>query len=616
MKISVRASTQIVNFKNNKMRKKFQIIFLLLTATVFLGKINAQTCSSNSSNSWEWMGHNNWFLPNSSVGNILNQRTGIVTEIQDPGTGFYDYISGYHGVSCASNDKGELVFFSNGIKAWRADGTVITDQLWAGTECGYQIIGSSAVHGTMTVRHPLSPDKYYIITVDDIVNQGTLRGGFDHTDNCSPPGGSNVTSHGISYAVIDSSANLVHSSQAIETNISTGLQGQLRTTEDMAATVHANGVDIWITFHPLFSKHVVSYLLTCEGFVTQPVVSGEGLVPFVDIHEGIGGLDFTQDGSKLAVGAEIYVTGPQDDSYNAYGTINLYDFDNSTGMISNRMAIYPQQWSSSQLYNLVFGPEGKWLHYSGGSQKGKLDISSNNEITIRGTYQVSAELSSPNGFNGASITYAGQLANSNTIYTGSGLASRFSSNSIYIPPSEEPDIVEVGPFCSTKDTVVDLHTYWSCAVVSAEDTINQRHSYFLLDSNDVTGLTIDVNSNAVIGEKTGYFNPSLAGKGIHKIVFAYCGVNDTINITVNDTSCSNGGTVKTLSINENELVIYPNPTTGKIWFSNGATTSWKLYTVYGKLIQEGISNSVNLQHFSKGNYVLRTEENYTIVVRH
>ena len=541
---------------------KKTLLFLLLT--VFLGEINAQTSAGISRNSWEWKGHNNWFLPTGNEGNILNQTTGVVTKVQDPGTAWDDKIRGYQGVTCASDDNGNLLFFSNGNKAWRADGSLITDNIWAGSECGAQFQGNSAAHGVMTITHPLTPNKYYIITIDDIVAQGFSNGEYgQHGNKCNSPGGFQVPviSHGISYAVIDSSANLVHSSIAIERDITSGQQGQLRTTEDMAATFHANGVDIWITFHPLWAKHVVSYLLTCDGFVTPPVVSGEGLVPYVDIQEGIGGLDFTQDGKRLAVGVEINTKNlhGQLDSKNAYGTINLYDFDNKTGVISNRLAVHNSEWISSPIYNVFFGPTGKWLHYSGTflSYGGKVDISSENEATIRGTKTTSVELNSA-GFNGAAMTYDGSLKTSNNVYEDAGIRPRYSSNSMYIPPSEEPDIIEVGPLCDTASSI-DLSTFWIGSGLSAEDTLYQRHSYFLLDSNDVSGVTYDANSASIIGEKTGIFDPKKAGKGTHKIVFTYCAVDDTIDIVVN--SCA--GTVTNIGNvfkSINQVKVYPNPT--------------------------------------------------------
>ena len=307
------------------------IVFILALSS----SLTSQTCTRNP---WEWMGHNHWFWPiarpTNATNYVLDQRAGSLKAITNPASpAAWDMgnIVAYQGVATASRDDGSLLFFANGRSAFRADGTVITNGLLAGNECGSQVGVTSAVHGIMIVRHPLQPSLYYLITIDDVVNQGCPNAG-------------------IRYAVIDSSANLVHNSIPIETNITSNLQGKLRTTEGFGVTFHGNGVDIWLTFHPLGKTKAVSYLLTCDGFVTPPVVSGS--VPNLVIAEGVGDVSFSPDGSKVAVGCEVGIP-------DAYRSISLYDFDNWTGQFSNRKMIYPNQWSSQNFYNLIFSSDGK-----------------------------------------------------------------------------------------------------------------------------------------------------------------------------------------------------------------------------------------------------------------
>ncbi len=516
--------------------KKYAVLALFLLLGLFT--IQAQTCPQTTRNSWEWMGHNNWFTPiarpNNATNYVLNQRTGVMQAITNPAMpAAWDIgnIAAYQGVATASNDRGELVFFCNGRSAFRADGTVITNGILAGNECGSQVGVTSAVHGTMIVRHPLQPLYYYIITIDDVVAQGCPNAG-------------------ITVAIIDSSANLIQNSLPIEQNIPSGLQGKLRTTEGFAATFHGNGVDIWITFHPLGETHTVTYLLTCDGFVTPPVISINGMVPSLAIAEGVGDMDFSPDGTKLAVGSEV--SNPD-----GYGTITLFDFDNWTGKISAQKRIYPMQWQSQNMYNLIFDPNGTDLHFQGTGRAGKLDISSNDEATIRAAgFQASAYLSQ--GFEAAAINHAGVITpydRNRYPETAASAAAVFSANDMYIPPLEEPDIQEAASRCDTFPDF-DLHTYWLCSGVSSEDTIYSKHNYYLLDSNDASGATIDPSSAAIIGQKTGIFSPSKAGAGTHKIVFVYCGVNDTIDIVI--TKCAS--CIDTLFNNTPELCAGPGAT--------------------------------------------------------
>lgn len=508
------------------------IILIIVFLFALSPSLQAQNCSRNS---WEWMGHNNWFLATGGAGGIsymLDQKNQSVTSViqTDPcyncaWDAATTKIRGYQGVATASNDKGELVFFTNGRKAWDAEGKLITDMILSGNECGSTEDMQSAVHGVMTVRHPLNPEKYYIISIDDIVNQG------------SPSVNNQIGScgNGITFAVIDSSGSLVHPSNPIERDISSGIIGAFRTTEDFAATFHANGVDIWITFHPLWQTHVVSYLLTCDGFVTPPVVSGQGKVPYVSIFEGNGGLDFSPDGSRLALGAEINLSGPNVDSKGGSGSVNLYDFNNKNGEITNRKAIYHQVNGTQNFYNLFFSADGNELHYGGSGGGGKYDVSSNDEATILlAGSQISSTFSLGDKFAGGAMNYQGVLETSHQTfakYPETSSNTRWSSNNIYIPPLEEPDMGQIGPYCDTSASE-DIHTYWRCAGTSSEDTVTQKHSYFLLDSNDLSGATHDPNSGTIVGEKTGIFDPVAAGPGTHKIVFQYCGVDDTMKVVV------------------------------------------------------------------------------------
>ena len=103
--------------------------------------------------------------------------------------------------------------------------------------------------------------------------------------------------------------------------------GEFYTSEGIAATKHANGVDIWITVIELNSTNLRSYLLTSDGLDTNAVVSD--VAPNLFGDAGRGGMAFSPDGSKLAVGTGL--PWPQNSS-----RLIVYEFDNSTGNFSER----------------------------------------------------------------------------------------------------------------------------------------------------------------------------------------------------------------------------------------------------------------------------------------
>ena len=112
------------------------IILIIVFLFALSPSLQAQNCNRNS---WEWMGHNNWFLATGGAGGIsymLDQKNQSVTSViqTDPcyncaWDAATTKIRGYQGVATASNDKGELVFFTNGRKAWDAEGKLITDMI-------------------------------------------------------------------------------------------------------------------------------------------------------------------------------------------------------------------------------------------------------------------------------------------------------------------------------------------------------------------------------------------------------------------------------------------------------------------------------------------------------
>ena len=465
--------------------------------------IEAQSCVTNSRNSWEWPGHNNWFIGTFSgasnvTGKMIDFKAGFTKSttgqaVLDKGTPVYE------GITSASNDQGELVVFSNGRWAWDANSVRTSTDIKEGNEGGFNIVGSAA-QGIMALRHPLVPNKYYIVTTGDVI------GAY------GPP---------VSYNIFDEQG------QEIQGN--TLMPGGIRSCEGISATFHANGVDIWVTVLEAQSANYHSWLLTCDGFVSASVVTSIGNPVSSDAARG--GIAFSHDGRKLA------------SIFGGNGKVRniIYDFDNKTGKFSNRKDI-----------GIVLGYDVVWTKDNSKLVVGGLGLGN---FLVDATTGNSTLISGPDGWHhaveiGADGNYYLNGKDGLWRWSGSGAATKVDNTSgqglpsIYIPPAEEPDIQEIAPLCDTSD-VVDLHTYWLCSGISAEDTLYNRHSYYLLDPSDPTGATHAANSAAVIGEKTGVFNPKVAGEGTHKIVFEYCAVNDTIEILVN--KCQNCiDTLKTL----------------------------------------------------------------------
>jgi hypothetical protein len=126
-------------------------------------------------------------------------------------------------------------------------------------------------------------------------------------------------------------------------------------TERQVAIPHNNKQDIWLVGHRWNSNEFIAYLITDEGISEAPVVSAIGPVneggwsPNPAYNGWINAAGFLK--TNLA-GDKIAVT--QHD----LGQFEVYDFDNSTGIISN----YRASESFPRAYGIEFSPDGSKLY--------------------------------------------------------------------------------------------------------------------------------------------------------------------------------------------------------------------------------------------------------------
>src|SRR5207247_407126 len=99
-------------------------------------------------------------------------------------------------------------------------------------------------------------------------------------------------------------------------------------TERMAAEKQLNGQDYWIVVHDWGSNAFDVYSLTTSGLQMTPVISNAGMVhTTAQIQNTYGQMKFSTCTYKLAV-----ATGYLD-------TVQLFDFDPVTGIISNPISL-------------------------------------------------------------------------------------------------------------------------------------------------------------------------------------------------------------------------------------------------------------------------------------
>ncbi len=235
------------------------------------------------------------------------------------------------GCSTIANSAGNLLFYTDGITIWTQVNTVMAN----GTGL---FGGGTPAQGSLIVKQPGNSNLYYVFTVD-----GALGGA------------------GFRYTVVDMS---LASGQGSVTTKNVSINGSF-CFEKITGTKHCNGLDYWIIMREYstptasISMNFKAYLLTSAGINTTAVVSpGSNIVNSFGAFTGC--MKISPNGKKLAF--TNYFQGSNISNGNNF---ELYDFDNTSGVISNSLALMPYSGLTIVYgYGLEFSPDGSKLYGS------------------------------------------------------------------------------------------------------------------------------------------------------------------------------------------------------------------------------------------------------------
>lgn len=205
----------------------------------------------------------------------------------------------------ASNNKGELLFFSTGSTIYTANADTMKgggNALLTGNENGATGGRSSTMQGLLFVKHPLNDSLYYAFTGDDALSAGK----------------------GLNYNIIDLRKNGGKGEVFPAVNVYPE-----KTTEALSACLHANGKDIWIVSQKVNSDSTYSVLLTENGVDLNTLVASNIGFSFSGNLER-GAFRFNSKGDKL-----FHLHFPQYLS----GGLMLHDFNISTGKVSRTRSL-------------------------------------------------------------------------------------------------------------------------------------------------------------------------------------------------------------------------------------------------------------------------------------
>jgi len=244
------------------------------------------------------------------------------------------------GCASISDNNGNLLFYTDGITVWdREHSPMLNGSGLNG--------GASSTQSALIVPEPGNLSVYYIFTV-----------------------GEDAGYNGLSYTKVDMGIEDENSSDQFNNNkhflapdlkINKG-KGKVtlknerllsQATEKLTAIKQSNGTDYWVISHKWNSNAYYVYPLTSHG-IGKPVITRIGLFHGKTTgnknSESIGYLKSSSDGKRLASAI----------CYRMNNGIELFDFDNETGVLANAIKIPAEGYA----YGLSFSPDNSKLYVS------------------------------------------------------------------------------------------------------------------------------------------------------------------------------------------------------------------------------------------------------------
>ncbi len=297
--------------------------------------------------------------------------------------------------SVADRLTGALLFYTDGVKVWNANNQVMPN--------GMGLLGGTAALLSSTtaaviVPKPGTNSLYYIVTIDE-----------------------QSSNNGVRYSLIDMTLNgglgdVVAGQKNIflfQTN-----------SEKLEVVPAADGLSYWLITHDIPGNIFFSFKIDNTGIQSTPIISQIGGTQ----GNGAGHMKINKQFNKIALGLLKLGSGSSTQ-------IELFDFNNATGIISNAI-IWNYTFQVALIYGVEFSPNGKVLYVSDLQGLVQYDITQPTPLAIENSaYQVSTS-------NNTSL----QLGIDDKIYVNSG-----SLNAINCPN-------ELGPACGYQTNVIANQT--------------------------------------------------------------------------------------------------------------------------------------------------------------
>ncbi|NJL13763.1 MAG: PKD domain-containing protein [Microscillaceae bacterium] len=236
------------------------------------------------------------------------------------------------GCATVSNEFGNLLFYSNGEQIWNRDHALMPN--------GSGLMGDvGATQSVQIVPKPGNPAVYYVFTTDKEGEANGLR--YSEVNMALDAGRGEVEA---------STKNVL-------------LQSPV--AEKLTAVMHGNNCDVWVLAHGWGDDAFYAYLVTENGVNASPVISNFGTpigkaAGSNQVFAG-GQMKVSPNGHQLALAARAALTPTGGNSQ----VVELFDFDNFTGEVSNPLTLSSTASPNNALFNpygIEFSPDGTKLY--------------------------------------------------------------------------------------------------------------------------------------------------------------------------------------------------------------------------------------------------------------
>ncbi|WP_027124847.1 T9SS type B sorting domain-containing protein [Gelidibacter mesophilus] len=256
------------------------------------------------------------------------------------------------GCATISSPEGNLLFYTDGTTVWNRQHQRMLN--------GSNLMGhSSSTMSALIIPKPGNRDAFYIFTVDMPSYYLTQR---------KPINGINYSEVDMTLdnglgGIVDTKKN----THLITYNVNDPIENEYKTSEKITAVTHSNGNSIWVITQ--FTNKFYAFHVDDNGVNLNPVIStvSNAVYPRLDKKgsniSAIGYLKVSPNGKKIAIAHSSTALGGKNTGSKNTGEVLLYDFNNTTGTVSNQKEII----NGTYPYGVEFSPNSKLLYITTGN---------------------------------------------------------------------------------------------------------------------------------------------------------------------------------------------------------------------------------------------------------